>query len=103
MKRKEQKDKGYSDFANVETQRNFLTHEDFTEGPYGSPIKKYDLAENKSTPWKKGQQPYSAFTYENRNLHEDLPRQYPQAHPTHDDKEIDTEAPYDNAPNKGDS
>ncbi|GGD03919.1 hypothetical protein GCM10007216_38190 [Thalassobacillus devorans] len=99
-KRKEQK---YTDFSNVETQRNFLVPEDFPDGPYGSPIRKDEPVEYKSTPWKEGQQYYSNFAYENRNLHEDLPRQYPGAHPTHDDKEMDSEAPYDNASNKGDS
>lgn len=96
-----EKDKQYTDFSNVEAQRNFLTSEEFPEGPFGSSINKDKPVENKDTPWEEGQQFYSSFTYENRNLHEDLPRQFPGAHPTHDDKDKETEAPYDDAPNKG--
>lgn len=81
------KEKNYSDFKNVEKQQEFLTAEEFPEGPYGSPTRVSEPVENKSTPWNEGQQYYSAFTYENRNLHEDLPRQYPGAHPPHDEKE----------------
>ncbi|MBO1513745.1 hypothetical protein [Metabacillus bambusae] len=87
----------YTDFSNVEKQRNFLTHEDFPEGAYGSPYRKDDPVENKSTPWKEGQQYYSNFTYEYRNMHEDVPRQFPGAHPTHDEKDKDTEAPYNDS------
>ena len=88
----------YTDFSNVETQRNFLTAEEYPEGPYGSPIGKNDKVENKNTPWKEGQQYYSNFTYENRNLHQDLPRQYPGAHPTHDEEDKSREKPYNDAP-----
>lgn len=83
----------YSDFTNVEKQRNFLAAEEYPEGPYGSTIGKDTLVENKSTPWKDGQHYYSGFVYENRNLHQDLPRQYPGAHPTHDEKDKDEEQP----------
>lgn len=77
----------YSNFSNVEKQKNFLTAEEFPEGAYGSPGGGDEPVENKSTPWKEGQQFYSNFTYENRNLHQDLPRQYPGAHPTHSEEE----------------
>lgn len=90
----------YTDFSNVETQKNFLTAEEFADGPYGSPQGKDKPVENKSTPWKEGQQFYSNFTYENRNLHDNLPRQYPGAHPTHDDNNASSEPPYEDAPNK---
>ncbi|WP_083935067.1 hypothetical protein [Bacillus sp. 1NLA3E] len=76
----------YSNFSNVEKQKNFLTAEEFPEGPYGSPVGQDEPVENKNTPWQEGQQFYSNFTYENRNLHQDLPRQYPGAHPTHSEK-----------------
>ncbi|MGJ7919880.1 hypothetical protein [Neobacillus sp. LXY-4] len=79
----------YSNLKNVEKQYEFLTAEEFPEGPYGSPIGVDSPVENKSTPWQEGQQFYSNFTFENRNLHQDLPRQYPGAHPTHDDKDSD--------------
>jgi len=72
---------------NIEKQKEFLAAEEFPEGPYGSPLGADEPVENKSTPWQDGQQFYSNFTYENRNLHQDLPRQYPGAHPTHDEKD----------------
>lgn len=77
----------YKELSNVEKQRNFLTAEELPEGAYGAPQGKNEPVENKGTPWKDGQQYMSAFTYENRNLHENLPRQYPGAHPTHDEKD----------------
>lgn len=76
----------YTDFANVEVQRNFLTSEEFPEGPYGSPLMTNEPVQNKETPWQEGQQFYSNFTYENRSLHEGVPRQMEGAHPTHDQK-----------------
>ncbi|WP_077214481.1 cytosolic protein [Bacillus dakarensis] len=82
----------YTDFANVETQRNFLTAEEFPEGPFGSPIGQDEPVQNKNTPWKEGQQYYSNFTYENRNLHEGLPRQMEGSHPTHDDPNTDVDS-----------
>lgn len=45
----------YSDFSTVEKQKNFLTAEEFPEGPYGSPHRADEPVQNKSTPWKKGQ------------------------------------------------
>lgn len=82
-----EKDKDYHDFSNVESQRNFLNVEEFPEGPFGSVIDKNKPVKNKNTPWKDGQQYTSSFTYENRQLHEDLPRQFPGAHPPHDEKD----------------
>ena len=46
----------YTDFSNVEKMRRFLTGEELPEGPYGSPIRKYEPVQNKETPWKEGQQ-----------------------------------------------
>ncbi|WP_423799473.1 cytosolic protein [Neobacillus sp. SAB-20_R2A] len=86
----------YGDFSNVEVQRNYLTAEEFPDGPLGSPIRKEDPVELKSTSWKEGQRRYSAFNYEFKALHQDLPREYPGAHPPHDDKETDEQAPYNN-------
>ncbi|WP_017754715.1 hypothetical protein [Calidifontibacillus oryziterrae] len=94
----DQREKQYSDFSNVEIQKKFLTAEEFPEGPYGSPIGKHDIVKNKETPWQHGQQFYSNFTYENRNFHENLPRQFPGAHPTHDENGKDSEEPYKDAP-----
>ncbi|MTH53870.1 cytosolic protein [Bacillus mangrovi] len=75
----------YHDFSNVEKMRNYVTPEITPEGPYGAPRGKDSPVENKSTPWHEGQRYYSAFNYENKNLHQELPRQHPGAHPPHDD------------------
>lgn len=85
----------YTDFSNVETRRNFLTAEELPEGAYGSPLGKEEPVQNKSTPWHEGQRKYSAYNYENKTLHEDLPRQMEGAHPPHDDNTKHTEPPYD--------
>jgi len=91
-------DQNYTDFSTVETERNFLTHEEFPDGTYGSPGGTIDPVENKSSPWEAGQKYYSNFAYENRNLHQNLPRKDPGAHLTHDDKDKSTEDPYKDAP-----
>jgi len=71
------KEKGelYSDFANVESYRNEVTSEEFPEGPYGSPILSETIG--KSTPWREDQSVINPFGYENKQLHEGLPRDYP--------------------------
>jgi hypothetical protein len=84
----------YSDFSNVEKQRDYLTVETLPEGPYGSPIGENEPVENKSTPWEKGQRYYTPFNYENKSLHQNNPRQMPGAHPTHDDPNRDDQPPY---------
>jgi len=87
-------DREYTDFSNVETQRLYLTAEEYPEGPYGSPINQNEPVENKSSPWIEGQRKYSAFNYENKTLHEDMPRQMEGAHITHDDSDAEMEKPY---------
>lgn len=87
----------YTDVSNVETQQNFLTAEEFPEGGYGAPRGKDTPVENKSTPWKEGQRKYSAFNYEFKSMHQNLPRQFPGAHPTHDDPDTDTQTPYEDS------
>lgn len=84
----------YSDLSNVETMRNFLIPEEFPDGSYGSSIRQDAPVELKSTPWEEGQRRHSAFNYEFKSMHQDLPRQFPGAHPTHDDKDTDHEMPY---------
>ncbi|MFB5660812.1 hypothetical protein [Alteribacillus sp. HJP-4] len=74
----------YDDFANVEAKRDYVFPETLPEGPYGSPINKKP---GKTSPWRKGQRSYSAFNYENKSLHEDIPRKYPVAHPVHDNED----------------
>ncbi|WP_082233231.1 hypothetical protein [Halobacillus massiliensis] len=97
------KNQKYTDFANVETQQNFLASEEFPEGPFGAAKGKKVPVENKDTPWKEGQQYYSNSAYENRNLHANLPRQFPGAHNTHDDKSRVSEPPYETSPNENNS
>lgn len=85
----------YTDFSSVEKRRNYLTHEDFPDGPYGSPIRQDEPVESKSTPWRKGQRYYSNFNYEYKAFHQDIPRQDPGAHPPHDDPNRKEQSPYD--------
>lgn len=90
----DKKERNYFDLSNVEKQKNFLTAEEYPEGPYGSPIGKNEQVENKSTPWQEGQRFYSAFNYEDKTFHQKIPRQMEGAHPTHDDPESDEQPPY---------
>lgn len=90
----DKKSEQYSDFSNVEKQRNYLTAEEFPDGPFGSPIRKDEPVELKSTPWKEGQRRYSNFNYEFKSLHQDMPREMAGAHPPHDDKSTDVQPPY---------
>jgi hypothetical protein len=96
VKQMQEKEK-YSDFSTVEKQKNFLTTEEFPEGPYGSPRRTDEPVQNKSTPWKKGQRYYSAFNYEYKSFHQDIPRQDPGAHPPHDDPRENEQFPYGQA------
>lgn len=88
----------FSDFSNVEAQRSFLTFEEFPEGSYGEDLHWRETVTNKETPWKEGQRDYTPFNYEFKNLHQDLPRQYPGAHQPHDDPDVEEEMPYGRSP-----
>ncbi|MDF2788873.1 MAG: hypothetical protein K0S80_1971 [Neobacillus sp.] len=90
----EKNSKSYFDLSNVEKQKNFLTAEEFPDGPFGSPIRKDKPVQNKSTPWQEGQRYYSNFNYENKAFHQDIPRQMEGAHPTHDDPHKEEQQPY---------
>lgn len=79
------KEKQYDELTTVEVQRNFIIPEDLPDGPYGAPGGADTPVENKSTPWEKEQRSHSAFNYENKSLHENLPRKFPGSHPTHDE------------------
>ncbi|PLT30306.1 cytosolic protein [Peribacillus deserti] len=92
-------DNEYHDFANVEKSRTYLTAEEFPEGAYGSPIKENSPVENKSTPWRPGQQFYTSSSYENKTLHEGMQRQIEPSHPTNDDPKQHEEPPYTNTGN----
>ncbi|OMF35929.1 hypothetical protein BK133_09560 [Paenibacillus sp. FSL H8-0548] len=65
----------YTDVSTVESQRNDLIPEEFPEGPYGSDLMLESLG--KSAPWRIDQRSSNRFSYENRALHVDLPRDYP--------------------------
>lgn len=71
------------DLATVESQRNDLAAEEFPEGPYGSDIVSESLG--KSSPWRIEQRPPNRFSYENRELHAGLEREYPGDHELHDE------------------
>jgi hypothetical protein len=90
----EKKERSYFDLSNVEKQKNFLTAEEFPEGPFGSPVGKDEPVENKNTPWQEGQRYYSNFNYEDKTFHQNIPRQMDGAHPTHDDPNTDEQPPY---------
>ncbi|WNC13220.1 hypothetical protein [Brevibacillus brevis] len=74
----------YSELSTVESQRNEILQEEFPEGPYGSATNRERLG--KSSEWEPGQHSTTTrFTYETRNMHQDLPRQMAGHHPVHDD------------------
>ncbi|MFK4997328.1 cytosolic protein [Bacillus sp. N9] len=87
----------YTDVSNAETKKNDVIPEEMPEGAYGAPRGEHTPVENKSTPWKEGQRSYSAFNYEFKSMHENKPRKAPDAHPTHDDPERETQQPYENS------
>jgi len=73
----------YSELSTVQSQRNEILQEEFPEGPYGAATNEVRLG--KATGWEPGQHSTNThYTYETRQMHEDLPRQYPGAHPIHD-------------------
>jgi hypothetical protein len=80
---REFRDEG-TDLATVESQRNDLVPEEFPDGPYGSGALTSGTF-GKSTPWREDQRSPSPYTYENRELHEGMQRNYPGDHETHDE------------------
>ncbi len=96
----EKEEDKYTDFSNVETMRNFLVPNHMPEGPYGSPIGADEPVKNKQTPWDEGQRTYSAFNYEFKNLHQDIPRKFPGAHPIHGEQDVSEEVPYSSSREK---
>lgn len=66
------------ELSTVESQRKDLAVEEFPEGPYGMRLEVESLG--KSSPWREGQRSSSAFSNENKELHDDLPRDYPPDH-----------------------
>ncbi|MBO8156762.1 MAG: cytosolic protein [Bacillaceae bacterium] len=94
MVKKNNRNLGYDDYADAEVQRKYLVPEEFPEGPYGSQYNKLENVRPKEA--RKGQRHFSAFNYEYKSLHEDLPRQYPIAHPPHDQPDQDVKPPDEN-------
>ncbi|WP_288927089.1 hypothetical protein [uncultured Trichococcus sp.] len=88
---KKERRSDYTDLATVESQpqRNDLTAEEFPEGPYGSPLMTETLG--KSEPWRIDQRPPNRFSYEYREFHKQIPRDYPAAHLTHDENNSEGE------------
>ncbi|MFB4474332.1 hypothetical protein [Virgibacillus sp. SK37] len=77
--------KKFSNFSNVEKMKNELIPEEFPEGSFGSAINKEETVSSKSTEWNEGQKRMSAYVYPDEDQHDDLPRQFPGAHPLHDE------------------
>ena len=80
MKKKEQHD----DFLNVVQYQTYLSSEELPEGGYGSSI---NVNEPVSTPWKEGQQYYTAFNFNHarNSTYEYPPRQMEDSEPKHKD------------------
>ncbi len=77
----------FEEIKTVQSQRNEILQEEFPEGAYGAATDALHLG--KSSPWEEGQHSTTTrFTYETREMHENLERQYPGAHPTHDDPDL---------------
>lgn len=92
----QKKNEHYTDFSNVEDQRRFLATEEFPEGSFGvkGNDKEFEPVKNKETPWEEGQQYTSPFAYENRTLHENEPRIFPESHYPHDEDDEGTKDPF---------
>lgn len=85
------RDREFADLSTVESQKDNLLPEEYPEGAYGSAINSTVLG--KKGPFLESQRATSAFTYENKDFHEGIPRQYPEGHPTHDDPKENHENP----------
>ncbi len=84
-KHKQERERAYRPLSNVDQGDDMVIPEEFPEGPVGSPIRNHQKTEGKSTPWKPGQQSISAYTYYDKDQHDDLPRQLDGSHPLHDE------------------
>lgn len=65
----------YGDLATVNSQQNDIIPEEFPEGAYGSSLPVFSLG--KSSPWRADQYAKRPFGYENIELHQGIPREYP--------------------------
>ncbi|PKR78099.1 cytosolic protein [Halalkalibacillus sediminis] len=70
--------KDSDDFKVVEVQNQYQGAQEFPEGTYGQPIHKDEPLKAKR--YNPNRRHYSAFNYENKQLHHDMPRKYPGAH-----------------------
>ncbi|CCQ94443.1 conserved hypothetical protein [[Clostridium] ultunense Esp] len=78
--------KKYRELQTVRSQKNEWLPEEFPEGPYGSPY--HEPIGHHGRP---EQHITSAFAWENRSLHEGIPRQVEPKHPPHDDPSHEVE------------
>ncbi len=69
----------YTPLSTDHDQIHSRTLEEFPEGPYGSPIPSMSLG--KSSGWDTGEHVEPRFSFENKRLHDDLPRLDPAADP----------------------
>lgn len=77
----------FRELKTVESQQNELVPEEFPEGPYGATT---SSKPGKSSPWRPSQHASPRFTYEMREFHEGLQRNFPGSHPTHDEPDHDS-------------
>ncbi|MCP8617750.1 cytosolic protein [Salirhabdus salicampi] len=84
----------YDDFASVEVQRKYLAQEEMPEGAYGSAVNKHAPLQGRD--YDEGQRHYTPYNYEYKSLHEDIPRQFPNAHKTNDHPDEDVGPSKDN-------
>lgn len=99
LKKKRQQQE-YSDVSNAVARDNFLAWEEFPEGAYGESIDDEKMVTNKNTPWREGQRFYSNYNFEDKTFHQNIPRQYPNAHPPHDDPDSEEAYPYEGTPDE---
>lgn len=83
--KKKKEKRTFSPLSTDENIHDALIPEEFPEGPVGSSIQKHTKVTGKSTEWEKGQQRTSAYTFSDKDQHDDLPRRGPTAHPVHDE------------------
>lgn len=82
--------KHYSPISTDHDQIHSRTLEEFPEGPYGSPLLT-EQSLGKESSWETGEHINPRFSYENKNLHQDLPRLDPAADPIrYDDAKDET-------------
>jgi len=85
--KKKKESRTYRPLSTDDTLHDALVPEEFPEGPVGSAIHKHSKVTGKSTEWEEDQQRTSAYTYADKDQHDEIPRRGPNAHPLHDENE----------------